>query len=366
MRCAAHTLQLAVEDLLKKDKSIASLIVEVRKLVAKLRTPTITYILKSKNLKRPSIDCTTRWGSTFDMLRSLLPLQDFCKEISTTSLKKLKNFSQWTAIQKLCATLTPVKKCTKKLQYEQLTLSDFYGYWLECIIEIEKMNTSFSKLLLKFMRQRQSVLLNNDILLAAVFLDPRYKILLDENKIERAKDHLKKVWIRQLKIKMMNEEPENEVDRERDTDTDSSGHHSVSDDFDNYLKLKEKEINVSKRLFGTKKKQQNSLLSSSRYNIDTLLNNYETTQGRINRKENVLMFWEENKNNFPELYKLSLIVMAVPSTQVSVERLFSGLKFVLSPQRSNIKEKHLEEQLLVRTNRIFDSDKSNCKKRKFS
>lgn len=57
---------------------------------------------------------------------------------------------------------------------------------------------------------------------------------------------------------------------------------------------------------------------------------------------------------YPELYTLSKIVFAVPSTQVSVERLFSGLKFILTPYRSNITSKNLEDQLIVRTNRLFE------------
>lgn len=48
-----------------------------------------------------------------------------------------------------------------------------------------------------------------------------------------------------------------------------------------------------------------------------------------------------------------MTVLSVPATQVSVERLFSGLKFILSPLRTNINEHILENQLLVRANRIF-------------
>ncbi|CAL1672944.1 unnamed protein product [Lasius platythorax] len=48
-----------------------------------------------------------------------------------------------------------------------------------------------------------------------------------------------------------------------------------------------------------------------------------------------------------------MVILSVPSTQVSVERLFSGLKFILSPLKTNINERILEDQLLVRSNRIF-------------
>lgn len=48
-----------------------------------------------------------------------------------------------------------------------------------------------------------------------------------------------------------------------------------------------------------------------------------------------------------------MIVLSVPATQVSVERLFSGLKYILFLLRTNINENILEDQLLVRANRIF-------------
>jgi hypothetical protein len=43
---------------------------------------------------------------------------------------------------------------------------------------------------------------------------------------------------------------------------------------------------------------------------------------------------------------------------MSVERLFSGLKFVLSPYRCKISAENLEDQLFVRTNRLFEKNNS--------
>lgn len=48
------------------------------------------------------------------------------------------------------------------------------------------------------------------------------------------------------------------------------------------------------------------------------------------------------------LYPLSLTSLAVPATQVSVERLFSGLKFILSPLRTNMGPELLDEIMLLR------------------
>ena len=44
---------------------------------------------------------------------------------------------------------------------------------------------------------------------------------------------------------------------------------------------------------------------------------------------------------------------AIPVSQVSVERLFSGLKFILSDQRGAMKADLVEATLILRTNSIF-------------
>ncbi len=60
------------------------------------------------------------------------------------------------------------------------------------------------------------------------------------------------------------------------------------------------------------------------------------------------------KKSHPELYALSKISCTFPVTQVSVERPFSGLKFIiLSPHQSKMTDELLEKVLLIRANRIF-------------
>lgn len=98
-------------------------------------------------------------------------------------------------------------------------------------------------------------------------------------------------------------------------------------------------------------KKQDSYLQLRQ--LEAELEIYDIEQKRISRKTNILQFWEEKRKYQPELYKLAIVVLSVPATQVSVERLFSGLKYILSPLRTNINDKILEDQLLVRTNRIF-------------
>jgi len=63
-----------------------------------------------------------------------------------------------------------------------------------------------------------------------------------------------------------------------------------------------------------------------------------------------LDFWAENKERYPELYKLANVVSSVPATQVSVERLFSLLRYVLVPVRNRLKKKTIRNIMNVKCN----------------
>lgn len=103
-------------------------------------------------------------------------------------------------------------------------------------------------------------------------------------------------------------------------------------------------------------------------NIDLLLLEFKAEISsqtvRMSSKANILDYWEEQKFLKPVLYSLAIIVHAVPMTQVSVERLFSSLKFVYSDLRPNLASDLLEETLLIRNNGLFKKNKPETKKRK--
>jgi len=50
---------------------------------------------------------------------------------------------EWQQLGILFTTLLPAKMCIKKLQYEQLTLTDLYGAWVAGRIETESLNNAF-------------------------------------------------------------------------------------------------------------------------------------------------------------------------------------------------------------------------------
>jgi hypothetical protein len=47
-------------------------------------------------------------------------------------------------------------------------------------------------------------------------------------------------------------------------------------------------------------------------------------ENRIDKDTNILQYWLGRKSYNPVLFQLSQIVLSIPATQVSVERLFSS------------------------------------------
>ena len=76
MRCAEHTLQLGIHDVLKKRRA-EKFLTKLLKLAQRLRSPHTDGILERRANKGMLIDMPTRWGSTFLMLQKLTDLKCF-------------------------------------------------------------------------------------------------------------------------------------------------------------------------------------------------------------------------------------------------------------------------------------------------
>lgn len=73
-------------------------------------------------------------------------------------------------------------------------------------------------------------------------------------------------------------------------------------------------------------------------------------------ESNILDYWKKQKHD-TELVKLAQVALAVPATQVSVERAFSALATILTKLRSKLSSTTLNCILLVKLN--FDLIKNN-------
>lgn len=199
LRCAAHTLQLAVADVLK-EPGITAILNSSRSLCRKLRTPNISYILDRLGQTKPILDCPTRWHSTLDMVESLLEVRDVYKDVIPRgppgSSSSILSDSEWSCLQDIARTLKPAKLATKRLQEEQLLVGDFLEAWLRCKIDTKSINSSLAQSLYTAMEQREEKLFNSPAILCGIFMDPRWQLLLSNEQKLVAEEHLLLVWQR--------------------------------------------------------------------------------------------------------------------------------------------------------------------------
>lgn len=119
MRCAAHTLQLSILDVIKT-RYICQVLNKTRSIFKHLRKPNMQSTLKNFNVKKPCIDCVTRWGTTYDMINSFLKCQQFCEAIAPQNKLLLMSSSHWDQLKYLQEALEPTKVACIKLQSETL------------------------------------------------------------------------------------------------------------------------------------------------------------------------------------------------------------------------------------------------------
>ncbi|XP_043464663.1 zinc finger BED domain-containing protein 4-like [Leptopilina heterotoma] len=335
VRCCVHTLQLAVLDAIN-DPSVNRIIAKARHAVKALRNESTLQTLKKKyNVNKPTLDVVTRWSSTCSMLASLLSAKEFCKDFEAEKPALSLADEEWCHIEDCLKALSPCKKATLRLQTQNLVPGDVYGIWYTCKLETERIDTLFAKKLKSSMIKREKHLMENEALLASMFLDPRYLPLLKETTMKIAKETLLIVWDA---IKKTNEEET-----------------QVPPTEDSLMELDEDVDLLSLEIQRRDAERQFRLSNGGVSQIESLLDEFAKTP-KIPLKEDILKYWEVRKSSSPELYSLATIVHAAPMTQVSVERLFSGMKFIISDLRTNLSHDMIDDILIVRTNKNFQKD----------
>lgn len=228
---------------------------------------------------------------------------------------------EWTTVAKVVEVFGSTYEFTKKIQATLCTLSDFYGYWLRMEIAIRKcLDTALPdddeiafdlpQKMLDSMQKYRGDLLNNPILLAAVFLDPRFSSYLKMPYKPIAIAKLISIWDRIHTKESINTDDDLEIFLASDVmELTALGERNIHDKLEQFTQLRpEKAVT------------------------------------------NVLQYWESKKHHMPELYLMSRVVYCVPPTQAATERANSNLSFVYGRLRTSIGQTLLQDILLIRSN----------------
>lgn len=268
----------------------------------------------------------------------LLELKPFCESVAQINNAFQISDETWQQIEVFHKPLKLVAEKMVKMQTADLTLSDAYGHWIELREHLKCIErTPFVSKLLESMGNRGSPLLNTTLMVTTVFLDPRFQLLLSEDDKLRAKR-----FLTVLANKTM-DQPNMPTPAPTDTTTNVVETPILSP-FECLLREKDAErIDNIVRNEPTHSK---------------LLDELEIIQKhpRLNANTNIHTFWLERRMEQPLLYDMAIIMMSIPPTEVSCERNFSKLKFIMNRLRCSLCDEEIEKILFLSLNAEFFDD----------
>lgn len=345
MRCAVHTLQLAIRDGLRQPHA-ANLVGRVRNIAVAARTPKLDAILKRRAGKGAILDQATRWGSTYLMIQRVLTLKPFLIDMANPDITMTD--AQWQQVKELEELLRHPFIATKNLQEAELTPGSFIKEWKTLHFRLSGIGELIAEEVLKSMQRREATLMDNDILLAGIYVDPMYRVILNEDQKSKAKAALCDVAIRMKGLALQEEsfdETFGDSSPARLSDDETLESKESQDEVElNFEKhLDKQEQNKRQRLDDGENKP--CVVTKFKLDFSHALVEVE----KINRLTKVTV--KEALPQYPDIIKdAAMAVTALPPTQVSVERLFSALRIIKSDLRAAMKEDLIEAILFLRTN----------------
>lgn len=258
--------------------------------------------------------------------------------------KLLLTPEEWDHVSQAVDNFRSFNNYSKKLQSITTTLSDFYGYWMIMKIKLSKADDPLSHNMLEEMNKYHDMLMENPVILASLYLDPRYQRGLKEKK-SLAIDFLVDLYARQTRVEQIYNAAHTIIDVMEEKDDNES---NSFEELDNYL-------NASKSIDPSNNIQTNSDTIAE---VRALLEQFWNVQAPL--KSSVLDFWEKNKIDRPILYQLSSVLNAIPPTQTTVERAFSVLALTLTSHRVRLGDDCLQNILLIRLNSDVCTEDNTC------
>ncbi|XP_055593713.1 uncharacterized protein LOC129744950 [Uranotaenia lowii] len=333
VRCAVHSLQLVVIDVVKKSNPSVK---EVTDIAKKCKLTRYKNYFEYRQASYPPVWCQTRWGGIFQMMESFIKQKDFFIELGT-QFPELDLSNNWDFINDYVQAFRPIYICTKKMQSEHMSLSDFYMNWLIAMNEVQNIeNNAFVPELSRALKTRLASLRDSWAFRMALYLDPRFnyfgsKVFTNDEKV-RIQETIIDTFDRIKKL-----EPSKSSQLiDTKSETASLPKHNNFDEF------------FTSMFGGTPGPSAESSSAQSTFFKQLKALDVEPRQ---NMMFNPFQHWLNRKHTHPELYQVAMVVLAVPSNQVTVERSFSALGLVLSERRTELAEDTLSNILLIKLNK---------------
>lgn len=327
--CIMHALELAVSEALK-EPSTCSTIEKCREISNKLSVRSVMEQIKQRKLKPPVNDSSKKLVPTFKMLTRLLELKDFAADFVPKEDSESPRENIWENVKNITASLQPAQVFMNTLLAEQLTIGDFYGAWLKCFLDTSSIGSPLAQALVESMKSRERNFFDTNTFCAALYMDPRYRIVLTPEQKCTAITHLTKTWKR---IAGINQKQKDSKATEVSSSAAAPGKPVSVNEYLSKIEAKNgKNHNVSAKLDTNAIERWLKLLDE---------------EPHAPAEQNVLEYWKQRKQFQPQLYALALVVLGVPVTEESEKHAMSALRIISFYERSQISSGTLDDLLLL-------------------
>lgn len=251
---------------------------------------------------------------------------------------------KFTILREIVIILKIPYDATIAFQNQKLTLSDVYSQWVIMQLHLNACDakpaykTKFAKKLHNALEKRKDVIFKNPLMNCALFLDPRFNLIIvrNETKMCEVKENLLQIWRRLIILQNTNTNA-NANESELDKLSSSQSSDDLIFHFDTNAAM-----NAYLGIVESQGKDNNN-------DIDYIIEQFQPN--KLDIEASVLEFWESVKDEQNELYKIAMVVFSVPPTEVQVERDFSHLAHVFGDKRCRLTEERLEDILFLHLNK---------------
>ena len=337
--CFAHTLNLIVQGAIAADEQLSTLQAQCKKIVSFFHrsvkaSDRLASVQNQLDLPANKLiqEVETRWNSTFYMFQRYLQQHNAITTTLCLLDRKDLCLNNTELLQDAVSLLAPFEAITTEISSEKyVSLSKIIPIVrsLHKLTVASKSKSALREKLIANTAHRFGTVESNHTLAAATFLDPRFKKLAF-TQIPLANECEKHLLSEMGSVTL--DDPREDVNDPPITNPDMSP--ASADDVWKYFDSKVIESRDTQTI------QSECLVEIKQYLASNV----------IDRKNDPLQWWSDNKIMYKRLYVLASKYLCIPATSVPSERLFSKAGELISAKRSRLKEKNINTILFLNYN----------------
>ncbi|CAL4985412.1 unnamed protein product [Urochloa decumbens] len=300
---------------------------------------------------RGGLDVSTRWNSTYDMLKEALEYKDALNHYANLQNIQAPNLEQWSLASRACQFLKHFSDTTKVFSQHNSPSAHRYveEVWgtRELLLDEKNRSDTFLKVLCDDMKSKFDKYWDepNKILLVSSLLDPRYKLSFlkyclmkvygEEVADRKANDAL--IWFKAYYFhyeRIMQRSSQSNISSWPEVGSSASMLSSLSG---------KRELGLEFALF----RQRSRPHRSRRLEADTYLDD-SLVPSREGEEFDVLRWWRRNQDQYLVLARMAHDFLAIPLSTVASESTFSTAGVVIDKYRNSLNSEIVEALICVK------------------